>query len=318
MLIIRRSLAVICLAIATPVAAQDVYPSRAITMIVPFAAGGTSDIIARITAEEMSKVLGQPIIIENIGGAGGATGLTRAANAAPDGYTIALGNTGTNAANYWINEGLKFSPADFTPIGVVAKTSPVIALKKDFPAKTYAEFVAYAKANPKKINLGHAGVGSSNYLICLNFLKASGVDVTLIGYRGASPALNDLIGGHIDGVCDTATSLKGALEGGTAKGLVVGSPRRLEQFKSIESAGDLKLDGFQIQGWNAVFAPKALPAAILARLEGAVEAAITSERFKKQMSDLVSEAAAPAEAKSTAMATFVAGEIARYKSLLGK
>jgi tripartite-type tricarboxylate transporter receptor subunit TctC len=315
---IRQSLAALFMAISVPAAAQDAYPSRAITMIVPFAAGGTSDIIARITAEEMSKALGQPIVIENIGGAGGATGLTRAANAAPDGYTIALGNTGTNAANYWINEGLKFTPADFTAIGLVAKTSPVIALKNDFPAKTYAEFVAYAKANPKKINLGHAGVGSSNYLICLNFLKASGVDVTLVGYRGASPALNDLIGGHIDGVCDTATSLKGALEGGTAKGLVVGASKPLEQFKSIEAAGDLQLDGFQIQGWNAIFAPKALPAAILAKLESAVGTAITSERFKRQMSDLVSEAATPEEAKPAATAAFVTGEIARYKTLLGK
>ncbi len=242
-------------------AAQDTFPSRAITMIVPFAAGGTSDIIARITAEEMSKNLGQPIVIENVGGAGGATGLTRAAAAPADGYTIALGNTGTNAANYFINEGLKFTPADFTPIGLVAKTSPVIALKKAFPAATFEEFLAYAKANPKKINLGHAGVGSSNYLICLNFLKASGIDATLIGYRGASPALNDLVGGHIDGVCDTATSLKGALEGGTVKGIVVGAPARLDHFKSIQSAGELKLNGFQIQGWNAVFAPKNLSGA---------------------------------------------------------
>jgi hypothetical protein len=169
---------------AQPATAQDSYPSKAITMIVPFAAGGSSDVIARLVGDEMGRVLGQRIVMENMGGAGGATALSRASKAEPDGYTIVIGNSGTNAASYTIYPDLKYTHADFAPVGLVAKTSPMIALKLDFPAKTLMEFVAYAKANPGKVSLGHAGVGSSNYLICRNFIKAAGVDVALVSYRG--------------------------------------------------------------------------------------------------------------------------------------
>lgn len=298
--------------------AQSDYPSRPLTMVVPFAAGGTSDIIGRAVAEEISVALGQTIVIENVGGAGGATGMTRASRAAPDGYTIALGNTGTAAAIYFINENLQFSPESFKAIGLIAKTAPVVALKKNFPAKDFPAFVAHAKAAPGTLNLGHAGVGSSNYLICLNFVRAAGIDVKLVGYRGAAPALNDLVGGHIDGVCDTATSLKGALEGGTVHGLVVGSSNTLAAFPSIPSAGDLKLEGFQVPGWNAIFVPKDVSPAIASRLEAALQRAVSSERFRKQMSDLVSEPASTAEASAAFLAPFVAAEIERYRKLLAK
>ena len=194
----------------TPAAAQDAYPSRPITMIVPFAAGGTSDVLARVVAEQMGTILGQRIINENIAGAGGATALARAARAEADGYTIAIGNAGTNAATYTIHTDLTFKPESFVPVAMIAKTFGLIAIKKDFAAKTLKEFIAHAKANPGKVTLGHAGIGSSNYLICQTFVKAAGIEATLVGYRGAGPALNDLIGGQIDGVCDTATSLSSA------------------------------------------------------------------------------------------------------------
>ncbi len=171
-------------------------------MIVPFAAGGTSDVIARVVAEEMAKSLGQPIVIENVAGAGGSTALTRAARAEADGYTIAIGNAGTSAAAYTIYPKLPFTPESFAPIAVVAKTFGIVALRKDFPAKNLQEFIAYAKKNPGKVNLGHAGIGSSNFLICKSFEHAAGIEVTLVGYRGAAPALTDAIGGQIDGVCD--------------------------------------------------------------------------------------------------------------------
>jgi tripartite-type tricarboxylate transporter receptor subunit TctC len=155
---------VAALAFITTAHAQN-YPSRPITMIVPFAAGGTSDVIARVVAEQMSAALGQPIVIENVGGAGGSIALARAARAAPDGYTIAIGNAGTSAATYTIYPNLTFTPDSFAPIAMVAKTFGIIALRKDFPAKNMQEFLAYAKSHPGKINLGHAGVGSSNFLI---------------------------------------------------------------------------------------------------------------------------------------------------------
>ncbi len=170
----------------TAACAQD-FPKRPITLIVPFAAGGNSDVIARTVAEQMGTALGQTIVIENIGGAGGSTALTRAARAEPDGYTIAIGNAGTNAAAYTIYPMLPFKPDAFVPIAVVAKTFGIVALRKDFPAGTVREFIAYAKSNPGKINLGHAGVGSSNFLICKSFVQAAGIDVTLVGYRADLP-----------------------------------------------------------------------------------------------------------------------------------
>ena len=198
----RRRAVVRC----TAAHAQD-YPKRPITMIVPFAAGGTSDVIARAVAEQMGEALGQPIVIENVAGAGGSTALARAARAEPDGYTIAIGNAGTSAATYTIYPKLPFTPESFAPIAMVAKTFGIVALRKDFPAKNLQEFIAYAKKNPGKVNLGHAGVGSSNFLICKSFVQAAGIDVTLVGYRGAAPALTDAIGGQIDGVCDAAASV---------------------------------------------------------------------------------------------------------------
>src|SRR5262245_49727537 len=231
----RLAVAAAALSFVSAVHAQD-YPKRPITMIVPFAAGGTSDVIARAVAEEMSKPLGQPIIIENVAGAGGSTALTRAARAEPDGYTIAIGNAGTSAATYTIYPKLPFTPDSFAPIAVVAKTFGIVALRKDFPAKNLQEFIAYAKKNPGKINLGHAGVGSSNFLICKSFEQAAGVEITLVGYRGAAPALTDAIGGQIDGVCDAAASVSQAIDDRLVKAVVVGSTVRLASLPELPTA----------------------------------------------------------------------------------
>jgi tripartite-type tricarboxylate transporter receptor subunit TctC len=248
--------------------AQPAYPSKPITLIVPFAAGGTSDVIARLAADEMGRGLDQRFVLENVGGAGGSIGLTRAARAAPDGYTLAIGNTGTNAAVYWTTENVQFTPDAFTPIGLIAKTSPVIALRKDFPAKSVADFIDYAKKNPGKISLGHAGVGSSNYLICISFIKAASIDVSLISYRGAAPALNDAMGGHVDGVCDAATSVASAINGNEVKGLVVSSHARLKNLPDVPAAAEAGVPAFQAEGWNALFAPKGTPEAQRSAAQG--------------------------------------------------
>lgn len=180
--------ATLALVLGTSVSASaDDYPKRPITMIVPFAAGGTSDVIARAVAEQMAVPLGQTIIIENVVGAGGSTALARAARSAPDGYTIAIGNAGTSAATYTIYPKLSFTPDSFASIGMVAKTFGVVALRKDFPASDLKGFIAYAKANPGKVNLGHAGIGSSNYLICKSFVQAAGIDVTWLVIAALRP-----------------------------------------------------------------------------------------------------------------------------------
>lgn len=302
--------------IAHPVRAQDAYPTRPITLIVPFAAGGTSDVIARLVAEQMGRVLGQTVVNENTAGAGGSTALTRAARAQPDGYTIAIGNSGTNAASYSIYPDIKYAPGDFAAIGLVAKTLPVIAVRKDFPAADLAAFIAYAKANPGKVNLGHAGVGSSNYLICRAFTQAAGIEATLVSYRGAAPALNDLLGGQIDGVCDAAASVSGTLQGGGARGLVISSPTRLGSLPGVPTAAEAGLPAFQLQGWNGLFAPKGTPAPVIARLNEALRAAVASDAFRRRLDDLGSLPAEGEELTPPYVDRLVPAEIERFRGLL--
>jgi tripartite-type tricarboxylate transporter receptor subunit TctC len=296
--------------------AQEDYPTRPITLIVPFSAGGTSDVIARLVAEQMGRVLGKNIVNENTAGAGGSTALTRAAHASPDGYTIAIGNSGTNAASYIIYPDIKYAAGDFVPIGMVAKTLPVIAVKIGFPAQTLREFIDYAKKNPGKVNLGHAGVGSSNYLICRAFSDAAGIEVTLVSYRGAAPAMNDLMGGQIDGVCDAAVSAAPAIEGGKVRGLVISSPSRLRTIPNVPTSAEAGLPAFQMQGWNALFAPRGTPDAIVAKLNNALRAAVASEAFQKRMDELGALPASGDELSPEYVQKLVPGEVEKFRGLL--
>ena len=306
---------VVALLSVTTVYAQN-YPSRPITMIVPFAAGGTSDVIARTVAEQMTVALGQPVVIENVGGAGGSIALTRAARAAPDGYTIAIGNAGTSAAAYTIYPNLAFTPDSFAPIAMVAKTFGIVALRKDFPAKNMQEFLTYAKSNPGKINLGHAGVGSSNFLICKSFVQAAGIDVTLVGYRGAAPALTDAIGGQIDGVCDAAASAAQSIIEKLVKGLVVGSTVRLTTLPDLPTSAEAGLAEFEAQGWNGLFAPKGTPGEIIAKLNTAAKTAVESDAVKKRFADLSTVAPDANEHTPDVLQKLVTRDVEKYKKLL--
>jgi tripartite-type tricarboxylate transporter receptor subunit TctC len=199
---------------------------------------------------------------------------------------------------------------------LVAKTLPVIAIKKDFPAKTLAEFIDHAKKNPGKVNLGHAGVGSSNYLICRAFTQAAGIDVTLVSYRGAAPALNDLMGGQIDGVCDAAASVTGAIQGGKVTGLVISSPTRLRTLADVPTSAEAGLPDFQQQGWNGLFAPKGTPEPIIARLNAALRAAVASDALQKRMDDLGSIPATGDELTPQYVSRLVPAEIEKFRKLL--
>ena len=295
--------------------AQD-FPKHPITLIVPFAAGGNSDVIARTVAEQMGTALGQTIVIENIGGAGGSTALSRAARAEPDGYTIAIGNAGTKAAAYTIYPKLPFSPDSFVPVAVVAKTFGIVALRNDFPAASVKEFIAYAKNNPGKVNLGHAGVGSSNFLICKSFVQAAGIDVTLVGYRGAAPALTDAIGGQIDGVCDAAASVSQAIAEKLVKGLVIGSTVRMASLPDLPTSAEAGLPEFEAQGWNGLFAPKGTPPEIIAKLNAAARKAVASEPVKKRFAELSTAAPDSNEMASEVLGQLVARDVEKYRKLL--
>jgi tripartite-type tricarboxylate transporter receptor subunit TctC len=308
--------AVTVLSLLHPSWAQDAYPSRPVTMIVPFAAGGSSDVIARLIAEQMAGPLGQRMIIENVVGAGGSTALTRAARATADGYTIAIGNSGTNTAVYTLYPDVKFTADDFMPLGMVAKTSPIIAIKKDHPAKTLREFLDYVKKNPGKVTLGHAGVGSSNYLICKAFVQAANIDVTLVGYRGGGPALNDLIGGQIDGVCDSAASVAPSIQGGLTNGIALAMPQRLRSLPNVPTTIEAGLPEFQLQGWNALFAPKGTPAPVIAKLNGALRQGVANEGYQKRLDELGSLPPSDEEMKPEYVRQFIPTEIEKFRKLL--
>lgn len=301
-----------------PAHAQESYPARPVTMIVPFAAGGSSDVIARLIAEQMGQVLGQRIVIENVVGAGGSTAMTRAARAIPDGYTIAIGNSGTNTAVYTLYPDLKFTPDDFAPIGMVAKTTPVIALKKDFPAKTLGEFLDYAKKSPGKVTLGHAGVGSSNFLICKAFLQAANIDVTLVGYRGGGPALNDAIGGQIDGVCDSAASVGPSIQGGLMRGIAVGTNARQPSLAEVPTSAEAGLPEFQLQGWNALFAPKGTPEPIMAKLNAALRTGVLNAGYLKRLDELGAVRPTDEEMTPGYVRQFVPGEAEKFRKMLAE
>ena len=260
--------------------------------------------------------LGQTIVIENIAGAGGSTALTRAARAEADGYTIAIGNAGTSAASYTIYPLLPFKPDAFAPIAMVAKTFGIVALRKDFPAKDLKEFIAYAKSNPGKVNLGHAGVGSSNFLICKSFIQAAGIEVTLVGYRGAAPALTDAIGGQIDGVCDAAASVSQAIDDKLVRGLVVGSTVRLSTLPDLPTSAEAGLPEFEAQGWNGLFAPKGTPPEIIAKLNAAARTAVESDAVKKRFHGLSTVAPDASEHTPEVLQQLVTRDVEKYRKLL--
>lgn len=309
-------LAVMCTVIAE-LRAQETFPSRPITMIVPFAPGGSSDVIARIVGEELGRVLGSRIVHENMAGAGGGVGMSRAASAKPDGYTIVQGNAGTNASAYALHADLKYKPEAFEPVVLVAKTSSLVALRRDFPAKSFADFVAYARQNPGAVRLGHSGVGSNNYVICRSFLKATGLEVTLVGYRGGALALNDAIGGHIDGVCDSASSATAAILGGQVRGLVLAASERLASLPDLPHAGEVGVPEFQAGGWNAIFAPKGTPTEIVTVLNKAVGTALASDLVKSRFAELGVSVPSAQELSSAHLGAFVSAEIAKHRELLG-
>ncbi|MGL5362549.1 MAG: tripartite tricarboxylate transporter substrate-binding protein, partial [Bosea sp. (in: a-proteobacteria)] len=268
--------------------AQSNYPNKPITMVVAFAAGGPTDVIARMVSEHMSRTLGQQIIVENSAGAGGTTATTRVAQAAPDGYTLNMGQMGTHAAAPALYPNLKYNPqTDFTPIGIAGITPILIVTKKDFPANNLQEFTAYLKANSDKVNQAHAGVGSTAFTTCVLLKAQLGVPkLNAVAYRGTGPALNDLVSGQVDFMCDQITNLTTQITAGNIKGMAIATPARSPVLPNVQTTTEGGLPEYQISGWNAIFAPKGLPADIQAKLVDALDKALDDENTKKRLMDL--------------------------------
>ena len=299
-----------------PAEAQT-YPTRSITMIVPFAAGGPTDVVARIVTAHMAQTLGQSIIIENVVGAGGTTATTRAARAANDGYTLITGHMGTHAASVPLYPKLAYHPEkDFEPIALLAGTPILILARKDFPPKDLNEFVAYVKANAEKVNAAHAGVGSVSHVSCE--LLHSILDVKPVGvpFNGTGPAMNALVAGQVDYMCDQIVNAVPQINAGTIKAYAIATPERNPSLPNVPTTAEAGLPKFQAQAWNAMFAPKGTSAAIVASLNAAASKALDDETVKKRLLELGSVIPTPAERTPEALATLVRNEIAKWTPVL--
>lgn len=293
------------------------YPDRPITMIVPFAAGGPTDVVARIVAEHMSRTLGQQIIVENVAGAGGTTGITRAAQAAPDGYTICMGHMGTHGAAPAVYPDLKYDPVnDFAPIGLAAGTPIVIVAKKDFPAKDLRAFVAAVKAGGEKMNEAHAGIGSVSFTTCSLFNSLTGAKPTRVVYRGTGPALNDLVGGQVDYMCDQIVNLVPQIQAGTIKAYAVALPERSPALPDVPTTKEGGLPEFQVSAWNAVFAPKGTPPEVVKRLTDALQKALADAGTRKRLLDLGGDLSATWAQSPEGLRKLVTSEVQRWNKVL--
>jgi tripartite-type tricarboxylate transporter receptor subunit TctC len=293
--------------------AQD-YPNKPLTMVAPFAAGGTTDAIARILAEGLRLELGQPVLIENIGGAGGMTGTYRVAKAAPDGYQFVLGSLGTHAQNQsFYKKPLYNAAIDFEPVALVTDQSIVLVARNDFPAGNLQQFIAYAKANQKTLQYGSAGTGGSNHLACLLLNAALGINVTHVPYRSGGQAMQDLLAGRIDYQCPTGAVAVPQITGSKVKALAILSKKRSTILPSLPSAHEQGLTDFDIPTWYAIFLPKGTPKPIVQRLHAAVVATIDKPAIQERMREIGADIVGPERRSSEYLARFVVSEIKRWE-----
>lgn len=310
-----RSRLGLCLAflfLIAPVQAED-YPNRPVSMVVAAAAGGPIDVFGRILAERMSDKLGQRVTIENVGGGGGTVGGQKVARATPDGYTALLGTIATHTNPLLLGDKPPYDPvADFVPVALVAEIPLVLITRKDFPANTLEEFVAYAKANQGKMNYGSAGVGSAAHLGCVMLDNAMGTHITHVPYRGTALAMQDLLSGRIDFLCEIAVTAVQNINAGTVKGLAVLSPNRSPVLPNLPTAAEKGLPTVQAYTWTAVFLPKGTPAPIAARLQKATTEAMDSPGLRDELQKLAATLVGPERRTSAYLGQFVKDELVKW------
>lgn len=309
---LRLVLIALLVIFVTPAKAET-WPSRPLTMVVPFATGGPMDAVARILQSALSDALQQQVIVENVGGAGGMIGAARVAKSAPDGYQFVLGNVGTHA----VSQALYKTPfynsiTDFSPVVLVADLSLVMVARKDLPANNLQEFIAYAKANQKTMQFASAGAGSATHLGCALINARIGVDVTHVPYRGGAPAMQDLIAQRVDYLCiDTPTAIP-QIESGAIKSIAILSHRRSPSLPNVATAHEQGLTDFEASNWSALFLSKNTPAFIVQRLHDATVAAMNNPTVQKRFNEDGIDLVADERRSSAYLAQFVTGEIAKW------
>jgi tripartite-type tricarboxylate transporter receptor subunit TctC len=305
---------VVAAAIYPTAASAQTYPSRPIVMVVPFAAGGTFDVMGRIMASRMSELLGQQVVVENTSGAGGIVGVNRVVNAAPDGYTLLLGTSGTHAYNQTIYKKRRYdAEKDFTPVTLWSEQPMVLLARKDLPADTIPQFVALLKANGAKMQFGSAGAGSTTHLACALLTATIGANVTHVPYRGGGPAANDLIGGQIDYFCSNLGAAVPLISGKRVKAIAILSKARSELVPDLASAHEQGLTGFDVTTWTAFFLPKNAPRAIVDKLNQVTHATMETPAIKTRMHEIGVTGVAPDRRSPEYLAKFVEEEIARWE-----
>ncbi|MET0633181.1 MAG: tripartite tricarboxylate transporter substrate-binding protein [Xanthobacteraceae bacterium] len=300
--------------LGAPAAAQ--YPNKPITVVVPFAAGGPTDVVTRLVGDHMARTLGQPVIVENIGGAGGTIGMTRAVQAKPDGYTIAVGNMGTQSAAPALYPSLKYDPAaSFAQIGIVNYTPQAIVAKKATPAGNLKDFLDYLKVNHSKLTYGHAGVGSISHVAGLVFNAKFGFKPTLVPYRGTGPAIQDLVGGQLDYMVDQSLNVIPQIQAGTIKVYAIAAPERLASLPDAPTTVEGGID-FIFSAWNGMVAPKGTPKEIVDRLADALGKALDDPAVQKRYVELGSSAPKSADRGPAGLQKLVESEVARITPVI--
>ncbi|HEX2652942.1 MAG TPA: tripartite tricarboxylate transporter substrate-binding protein [Xanthobacteraceae bacterium] len=300
------------LGLVAPAFAQD-WPSRSITMVVPFAAGGPTDVLGRVMAQRLSEILGQSVIVENVGGAGGMTGAQRVAEAKPDGYMFVLGTVGTHAQNQTLYKKPLYSAAtDFEPVALVAEVPEVLITRKDLSANSLPEFVAHAKANSAKMSFGSAGSGSATHLGCVVLNSAIGVDITHVPYRGTGPAMQDLTAGRIDYLCEIITTGLPQIQAKTVKPLAILTRNRSPVLPDLPTASEQGLGDFEAYTWNAFFLPKGTPEPIIRKLHDATVEAMNTPSVRDRLSTLGANLVEPERRSSEYLGKFVRSEIEKW------
>jgi tripartite-type tricarboxylate transporter receptor subunit TctC len=295
------------------------WPERNITLIVPFAAGGAADVSSRIMAEAMGKHLGQSIIVENVGGAGGATGSLRGKNAKPDGYTIGFGHMGTHAASVSTNPKLPYDPrTDFDYLGIHLVTPHLMIVRKDLPTQTLQDFLAYARAKGKDLKMGHNGAGSLAHLTCLRFFQLAAVEPTYVVYRGFGQTINDILSGSIDGTCDLIASARAHVIGGSVRGFAVAAEQRSSLLPDVPTAREGGLPQFIIESWLGLYAPKGLPPPILAKLREAQLAALDDPLVQQRFPEIGGNIPNKEDRGAERMLEIVHRDVARWGEVVGK
>jgi tripartite-type tricarboxylate transporter receptor subunit TctC len=315
---LRKLLAVLAALVACTAAFAQGYPTRTITIVVPFSAGGPTDTVARLIAQSMTKSLGQSVIVENVVGAGGTIGPKRVAGAKADGYQLVLMHIGISTS-VSLYRNLGYDPVtDLDPIGLITDVPMTFIGRKDFPPKDMKELIAYVKANKDKVTYANAGVGAASHLCGMLFMTAIQTDLTTVPYKGTGPAMTDIMGGQVDFLCDQTTNTTTQIKGGKVKAYAVTSLARVKSLPDLPTVQESGIKGFNVGVWHGLWAPKGTPKPVIDKLVGALQTALKDPGLVTKFAELGAEPVAQNQATPAALAAHLKAEVAKWAPIIKK